>query len=131
MGIRIKHNSDGSINKYKVCLIIKGFHQYLGVDFIEIFNHVVKHITIKTTFTIALGHNWPLHQLDVECAFLHIDCAFWSWGLSFFNLILYYFYMYIIMKALRYTFFFVLTILLSLAIIILLSQAYHGTRQFI
>lgn len=30
---RIKENPDGSINKYKACLVAKGFHQQPGFDY--------------------------------------------------------------------------------------------------
>lgn len=38
----IKYNSDGTIERYKVCLVAKGFTQQEGVDFNENFSHVAK-----------------------------------------------------------------------------------------
>lgn len=43
---RIKYNSGGSISRYKVMLVAKRFYQIHGVDYIEIFNSVVKALTI-------------------------------------------------------------------------------------
>lgn len=43
---RIKYNSGGSISRYKVMLVAKKFYQIHGVDYIEIFNPVVKALTI-------------------------------------------------------------------------------------
>lgn len=43
---RIKYNSGGSISRYKVMLVAKRFYQIHGVDYIEIFNPVVKALTI-------------------------------------------------------------------------------------
>lgn len=41
-----------------------------GVDFKETFAPVVIPQTIKLILTIALGNKWPMHQLDVNNAFL-------------------------------------------------------------
>ena len=67
---QLKHHPDGSISKYKVCLVAKGFHQRPGLDFHETFNPVVKPITIRLILTLALSNGWPLCQLDVNNVFL-------------------------------------------------------------
>jgi hypothetical protein len=68
---KLKHNSDGSISRYKARLVVKGFHQQYGVDYEETFSLVVKPPTVRLVLTLAVSLNWPLRQLDVRNAFLH------------------------------------------------------------
>lgn len=55
---RIKKNYDGSIQRYKACLVAKGFHQQPGIDFFETFSPVVKQATIRVVLSIAIHFNW-------------------------------------------------------------------------
>jgi histone deacetylase 1/2 len=68
---RTKENPDGSINKFKARLVAKGFHQQQGFDFNETFSPVIKPITIRLIFSLAISYKWPLKQLDVNNAFLN------------------------------------------------------------
>ncbi|CAL1389580.1 unnamed protein product [Linum trigynum] len=67
---RIKHHCDGSINLFKCRLVSKGFHQRPRVDFQDTYSPVVKPVTVRTVFTIALSQSWPIKQFDVNNAFL-------------------------------------------------------------
>ena len=68
---KVKENVDGSMNKFKVRLVAKGFHQVHGFDFHETFSPVVKPVTIHVVLTLALSQGWELFQLDVNNAFLN------------------------------------------------------------
>ena len=68
---KLKHNSDGTIAKYKAKLVAKGFHQQQGVDYDETFNPVIEPLTVRLILSLAVSHNWSLRQLDVKNDFLH------------------------------------------------------------
>ena len=68
---RIKRKADGTIDKYKACLVAKGFHQQFRKDSFETFSPVTKPVTIRTVLSIALSKQWVIRQLDVNNAFLH------------------------------------------------------------
>ncbi|WRX11511.1 Reverse transcriptase [Theobroma cacao] len=59
---RTKLNLDGSVNKYKAILVVKGFAQVYGVDYMETFPPVTRHDTIRLK-----QQRWLLF-------------FFWKWG---------------------------------------------------
>jgi len=67
---KIKRKSDGSIDRYKARLVAKEFHQQPSIDFDETYSQVVKPTTIRMVLSLAVTHNWPIRQLDVQNAFL-------------------------------------------------------------
>ncbi|GJT22904.1 ribonuclease H-like domain-containing protein [Tanacetum coccineum] len=66
-----KFHADGSLSRYKACLIANGRSQQQDIDCDETFSPVVKPATIRTVLSLADSRVWPIHQPDVKNAFLH------------------------------------------------------------
>jgi hypothetical protein len=69
----VKLRSDGTLDRYKTCLVALGNMQEYGVDYEETFSPVAKMTTVRTIISIAASQGWHLHQMDVKNAFLHGD----------------------------------------------------------
>ncbi|KAI5349042.1 hypothetical protein L3X38_001929 [Prunus dulcis] len=68
---KTKLNLDGSIQKHKARLVVKGYAQKPGIDFNETFAPVARVDTIRTLIALAAQKGWKLYQLDVKSAFLN------------------------------------------------------------
>jgi hypothetical protein len=68
---KIKHAVDGSIEKYKVRFVARGFSQKEVIDYEEISAPIARYTSIKAIISLALVLGWKLHQMDVKTTFLN------------------------------------------------------------
>ena len=68
---KAKLNAEGSVNKYKAKLVVKGYSQEPGIDYNDTFAPVSRLDTIKLLLVLAAQTGWLVWQLDVKSAFLN------------------------------------------------------------
>ena len=66
-----KMKADGSINKYKAQLVIKGYKQKEGLDYFDTYSPVTRITSIRMLVAIAALNDLEIHQMDVKTAFLN------------------------------------------------------------
>ena len=57
---KIKHRSDGTIERHKARLVARGFTQTYGEDYKETFAQVAKINTFRVLVSLAVNENWRL-----------------------------------------------------------------------
>ncbi|XP_071916128.1 uncharacterized protein [Coffea arabica] len=68
-----KMKPDGSVDKYKARLVIKGYKQQEGLDYFDTYSLVTRINSIRIILAIAALRNLEIHQIDVKTAFLNGD----------------------------------------------------------
>jgi Reverse transcriptase (RNA-dependent DNA polymerase) len=57
---KMKHNSDGTIERHKARLVTKGYIQEEGLDFTDFFSPVIKPTIIYLSLSLAVTNNWDI-----------------------------------------------------------------------
>ncbi|KAF0741498.1 hypothetical protein Ae201684P_017449 [Aphanomyces euteiches] len=68
---RVKEKEDGSIDRFKARLVVRGFLQVKGLDFNEVFAPVVRLESLRSLLGIANAMGLQAHQMDIDTAFLN------------------------------------------------------------
>ena len=63
---KIKHATDGSIEKYKARFVAHGFSQKEEIDYEETFAPVARYTSIILVLYLAAVMKWKIHQMDVK-----------------------------------------------------------------
>ncbi|GJX87110.1 retrotransposon protein, putative, ty1-copia subclass [Tanacetum coccineum] len=64
---------NGTVDKYKARLVIKGFRQREGLDYFDTYSFVTRITSIRMILAIVALRNLEVHQIDVKKAFLNGD----------------------------------------------------------
>lgn len=70
---RVKLNADGTVKCLRSRLVVKGYDQEEGIDYLDTYSPVVKSPTIRAILHLATVNKWDIKQLDVKHAFLYGD----------------------------------------------------------
>ena len=70
---RRKRKVDGSIDKYKARLVIKGYKQTKCLDYFDTYSLVTRINSIRMVLVIYALRNLEVHQMDVKIVFLNGD----------------------------------------------------------
>ena len=68
---KIKHATDGSVEKFKARFLARGFTQKEGINYKETFSLVARYTSIRTIIALASILGWKIHQMDVNTTFLN------------------------------------------------------------
>ena len=65
--------ANGTIDKYKARLVIKGYKQGEGFDYFDTYSPVTRITSIRMILVIAVLWNLEVHQMDIKTSFLNGD----------------------------------------------------------
>jgi hypothetical protein len=66
-----KLRPNGTIERYKARLVIKGYSQKECEDFFDTYSHMARLATIRVLLSLAASHGLLVHQMDVKTTFLN------------------------------------------------------------
>ena len=66
-----KMKPDGTIDKYKARLVVKGYIQKEGLDYFDTYSPITRITSIRMSITLATVHDLKIHQMDIKTTFLN------------------------------------------------------------
>ena len=66
-----KMKPDGTIDKYKARLVVKGYRQKEGLNYFDTYSPVTRITSIRMLIALAAVHDIKIHQMDVKTTFLN------------------------------------------------------------
>ncbi|KAL6319939.1 hypothetical protein AAG906_037015 [Vitis piasezkii] len=73
VGLQNQYNEHGKIDKYKACLVAKGYSQKYGVDYTEVFAPVARMHTIRMIIVLAAQKNWMIFHWMLSKLFFMVS----------------------------------------------------------
>ena len=67
----MKKNAAGKIEKYKACLVTKGFTQIYGINYYETYAPVARLSSFHLLLAIAAQNEWTVDTFDFDSAYLN------------------------------------------------------------
>eukprot|EP00253_Pinus_taeda_P029167 PITA_29167 len=68
---KVKHATDGSVEKHKARFVSWGFSQVEGIDYDETFASIARYSSIRLILALSAQMGWKMHQMDVKITFLN------------------------------------------------------------
>jgi Reverse transcriptase (RNA-dependent DNA polymerase) len=68
---RLKRKADGSIDKYKACLVARGFTQIYGINYYNTYSPVTRLTSFCLILAIAACNNWEVEAFNFNSAYLN------------------------------------------------------------
>ena len=69
--LKVKHNADGTVDRFKARLVAQGYTQTQGVDYNEVYAPGARYSAIRSLLALANAHDLEIHQMGVKTAFLN------------------------------------------------------------
>jgi hypothetical protein len=70
---RLKRDQTGEVAKHKARLVVKGYSQIRGLDYVDTYAPVIKLTTLRVLLTLAALNGSVIYQADVKNAYLNAE----------------------------------------------------------
>jgi hypothetical protein len=70
---KVKWDEHGVVSKHKAHLVVKGYAQWHGINYDEVFTQVARLDSVCLLIALMTHEGWEVHHMDVKSAFLNFD----------------------------------------------------------